>query len=72
MGCRSCLVFIAGMTILIGITSSYFSNDDITRCGSLANLNLAYIVTEWTLLASCIFFVCLLCSISIILKKKKR
>jgi hypothetical protein len=72
MGCRSCIMFMAGLAILIGINISYFKHDDISLCENLAGLNLAYIITEWTILGSCICFVCILCSISIILKKRKR
>jgi hypothetical protein len=60
------------MAILIGINLSYFQHPNISECGDLAGLNLAFIITEWTILGSCICFVCILCSISIILKKRKR
>ena len=72
MGCRSCLVYIAGLTILLGINVSYFSHPDISLCGSLKELNLAYIITEWTILGSCICLVCVVCIFSIIFKKRRR
>jgi hypothetical protein len=72
MGCRSCFSFIAGLTILIGINISYFSNEDISLCADLQTLNLAYIITEWTLMGFCFCCVCVVCSLSICLKKKKR
>jgi len=72
MGCRSCLVYLAGITILIGINVSYFSHEDITKCGNLKNLNLAYIITEWTIFGSCICLVCVVCIFSIIFKKRRR
>ena len=72
MGFRSCLVYIAGLTILIGINVSYFSHKDIDKCNALKGLNLAYIITEWTILGSCICLVYVVCIISIIFKKRKR
>jgi hypothetical protein len=72
MGCRSCFLFIAGLTILIGINISYFSNEDIALCGDLQALNLAYIITEWTIISFCFLCVCVVCSVSICLKKRKR
>jgi hypothetical protein len=72
MGCRSCFSFVAGLTILIGINISYFTNADISLCGELQALNLAFIITEWTLISFCLCCVCIVCSLSICLKKKKR
>jgi hypothetical protein len=72
MGFRSCLVYISGMTILLGISVSYGNLPSNTKCGDLLKLNLAYIITEWTILFSCIFLVCIVCIISIIFKKRKR
>jgi hypothetical protein len=72
MGCRSCFLFIAGFTILIGINISYFSNEDIALCGDLQKLNLAFIITEWTIISFCFLCVCVVCSLSICLKKRKR
>jgi hypothetical protein len=71
MGCRSCLVYIAGICILIGINASYFSNPKIDDCRDLKGLNLAYIITEWTILGTCITFVCVVCNVSLLLKKRK-
>lgn len=72
MGCRSCLVYIAGLTILLGINISYFSHPDISLCGELKALNLAYIITEWTILGSCICLVYVVCTVTIIFKKRRR
>ncbi len=72
MGCRSCLVYIAGLSILLGINISYFSHPNIDECGDLKKLNLAYIITEWTILGSCICLVYIVCIISIIFKKRRR
>lgn len=72
MGCRSCLVYIAGLTILLGINVSYFSQPNIKVCGDLMTLNLAYIITEWTILGSCICLVYVVCIVSIIFKKRRR
>ncbi len=71
-GCRSCANYIVGMVILFGINVSYFSHEDISKCGDLQELNLAYLITEWTILGSCICLVCCVCIISIVFKKKKR
>lgn len=72
MGFRSCLNYIAGISILIGINVSYFSNPNIDQCGDLTGLNLAYIITEWTIFGSCILFVCAICIFSMIFKRRKR
>jgi hypothetical protein len=63
---------IAGLTILLGINISYFSHPDISLCGSLKELNLAYIIAEWAILGSCICIVCCVCVVSIIFKKRKK
>lgn len=72
MGCRSCLVYLAGLTILLGINISFFSHPNIDECGDLKILNLAYIIAEWTILGSCICLVYVVCIFSIIFKKRRR
>lgn len=72
MGCRSCIVYIAGLSILFGINISYFSHENISICKELKTINFAYIITEWVILGSCICLVCVTCIISIIFKRKKK
>ena len=72
MGCRSCIVYIAGISILFGINISYFRHEDISKCKELQTINFAYIITEWVILGSCICLVCATCIISIIFKRKKK
>jgi hypothetical protein len=72
MGFRSCLVYIAGLSILIGINVAYFGHPNMNVCGDLKGLNLAYIICEWTILGSCICLVYVVCIFSIIFKKKKK
>lgn len=72
MGFRSCIVYIAGMTILLGINIAYFNHEDISKCGSLKGLNLAYIITEWTIYGFCICLVCVVCIFTIIFKRRKK
>ena len=72
MGCRSCLVYVAGLSILLGINISYFSHPNIDICKELKTINFAYIITEWVILGSCIGLVCVVCIISIIFKRRKK
>jgi hypothetical protein len=72
MGCRSCIVYVAGLIILFGINTSYFSHPDISLCKELKTINFAYIITEWVILGSCICLVCVTCIISILFKRRKR
>ena len=72
MGLRSCLVYIAGMTILLGINVAYFNHANMNLCGSLKNLNLTYIITEWTILGLFICLVCVVCIFTIIFKRRKK
>lgn len=69
--CRSCLNYMVGFVILIGINVSYFKiNHGEGKCGDLAKLNLAFIIVEWTLLGSCVCFVYVICIVSLSIKKK--
>ena len=70
-GCRSCIVYVAGITNLVGINVTYFKHGTIEICADLQKLNLAYIITEWTIMGSFICFVCSICIISLALKKIK-
>jgi hypothetical protein len=72
MGVRSCLVYVAGLVILIGISVAYSQVKDINLCGNITNLNLAYIIVEWSLFGFCFLFVCVICVASILLKKRRR
>ncbi len=71
MGCRSCVSYIAGLVILIGINTTYFNHPDMAVCGDLKGLNLAYIISEWTIMGSCCLLVCVVCIFTIILKRRK-
>jgi hypothetical protein len=70
-GARSCFLFITGLSILVGINISYFSNENIELCGELQTLNLAYIITEWILISFCCLCVCIVCGVTICHRKKK-
>ncbi len=72
MGIRSCIVYIAGMTILLGINVAYFNHENIDACGSLKSLNLAFIITEWTIYGFCCCLVCVVCVFTIIFKRRKK
>jgi hypothetical protein len=71
-GARSCFSFITGLSILVGINISYFSNPHIELCGDLQVLNLAYIITEWIVISFCCLCVCIVCAVTICLRKKKK
>jgi hypothetical protein len=72
MGCRSCFSFTAGATILVGITFTYFTNENLDLCGDLKTINLAYIITECTLISFCCLCVCVFCSLSLCVKKNRK
>lgn len=69
--CRSCINYLAGIVILIGINVEYFNLENPSDCGNLAKLNLAFIITEWSILGFFICFILSVCILSLIIKKKK-
>jgi hypothetical protein len=69
---RSCLSYLAGMAILIGLTLEYASLEEPEKCGDLAKINMIYIILEWTILLTCVLFVYVVCIVSIFMKKRKR
>lgn len=68
---RSCINYIAGIVILIGINVAYVRLEDTSICGSLSKLNLAYIICEWAIIGFFICFVFVVCIVSLTLKKRK-
>ena len=49
IGCKSCLNCFGGLTILIGICVEYFKIEKKDTCGSIWKVNLAFIITEFSL-----------------------
>lgn len=68
---RSCINYITGIVLLIGINVEYANLETSSTCGRLSVLNMIYIITEWTLIGFFICFVVLLCIFAIISKKMK-
>lgn len=69
--CRSCINYLAGIVILIGINVEYFNIEDPSVCGVLSKINLAYIITEWSIIGLFICLILIVCGISLMLKKRK-
>jgi len=72
-GFRSCILFICGLVILIGISYQYVNIKDlaVNKCDGLLSLNLSFIITEWIILVIFLLFVSLFCIIHFVIKKKR-
>lgn len=68
---KSCLNYITGVILLIGVTVEYFGTTNAQSCGQLKTLTFAYIIVEWTIMGSFMLCVCIVCIISSIFKKSK-
>ena len=62
MSFKFCAAGIAGTTILIGITATFKNSNDSVYCGNFNNLNLGFVIAEWTLvgLGFCAIFIALM------------
>lgn len=69
--CKSCLNYIGGIWIMIGIINAYCSiGNNNALCKSLKQANLAYIIIEMAIIGNCCFFVFAMCIIGQYRKQK--
>jgi hypothetical protein len=70
MNLKLCGLGIASFVVLIGITATFKNDNILPYCENLNNLNLAFVITEWSLLGliccgSCLILACASCGLAI-------